>query len=236
MTVNHWGSLDPFPHLVLDNFFDDELAQQLAASFPDYDSPVWHTYDNAIEMKKTLNNWHHFSPALYKFFTDINSRECYRIFERLTHCTLYPDHGLHGGGLHIHGAGGRLNTHLDYSIHPKLGLERRLNLIVYLNAQWQDSWGGALGFWRDDGGKPGELVKSIAPLFNRAVIFDTTNAWHGLPEPITCPPGQHRKSLAVYYLCQPREGAVQRNRALFAPTEAQAGDAAVMELIERRAK
>lgn len=236
MTVNHWGSLDPFPHLVLDNFFDDELAQQLAASFPDYDSPVWHTYDNAIEMKKTLNNWHHFSPALYKFLTDINSRECYRIFERLTHCTLYPDHGLHGGGLHIHGAGGRLNTHLDYSIHPKLGLERRLNLIVYLNPDWQESWGGALGFWRDDGGKPGELVKSIAPLFNRAVIFDTTNAWHGLPEPITCPPGQHRKSLAVYYLCQPREGAVQRNRALFAPTEAQAGDAAVMELIERRAR
>jgi len=236
MNENHWGSLDPFPHLVLDNFFDDELAHELAADFPDYDSPVWHTYDNAIEVKKTLNNWHHFSPALYKFFTDINSRECYRIFERLTNCKLYPDHGLHGGGLHIHGAGGRLNTHLDYSIHPKLGLERRLNLIVYLNAGWQKSWGGSLGLWRDDGGKPGELIKSIAPMFNRAVLFDTTNAWHGLPEPITCPPGQHRKSLAVYYLCEPREGAADRSRALFAPTEAQAGDAAVMELIKRRAR
>jgi len=236
MNVNHWGSLDPFPHLVLDNFFDDDLAHELAASFPDYDSPAWHTYDNAIEVKKTLNNWTHFSPSLYKFFTDINSRECYRIFERLTHCNLYPDHGLHGGGLHIHGAGGRLNTHLDYSIHPKLGLERRLNLIVYLNLNWQPSWGGSLGLWRDDGGKPGELVKSIEPVFNRAVIFDTTNAWHGLPEPITCPPGQYRKSLAVYYLCEPREGAAQRNRALFAPTEAQAGDAAVMELIESRAR
>ena len=236
MTANHWGSLDPFPHLVLDNFFDDELAHELAADFPDYDSPVWHTYDNAIEVKKTLNNWHHFSPALYKFFTDINSRECYRIFERLTNCKLYPDHGLHGGGLHIHGAGGRLNTHLDYSIHPKLGLERRLNLIVYLNAGWQKSWGGSLGLWRDDGGKPGELIKSIAPMFNRAVLFDTTNAWHGLPEPITCPPGQHRKSLAVYYLCEPREGAADRSRALFAPTEAQAGDRDVLELIERRAR
>ncbi len=236
MTANHWGSLDPFPHLVLDNFFDDELAHELAADFPDYDSPVWHTYDNAIEVKKTLNNWHHFSPALYKFFTDINSRECYRIFERLTNCKLYPDHGLHGGGLHIHGAGGRLNTHLDYSIHPKLGLERRLNLIVYLNAGWQKSWGGTLGLWSDDNGKPGELIKSIAPMFNRAILFDTTNAWHGLPEPITCPPGQHRKSLAVYYLCEPRKGAAERNRALFAPTEAQAGDAAVMELIKRRAR
>lgn len=236
MKTNHWGSLDPFPHLVLDNFFDDELAHQLASDFPPYGSPVWHTYDNAIEVKKTLNNWHFFTPSLYTFFDDINSRECVRIFERLTHCTLYSDPGLHGAGLHIHGAGGKLNTHLDYSIHPKLGLERRLNLIVYLNPDWQESWGGALGFWRDDNGKPGELVKSIAPVFNRAVLFDTTNAWHGLPEPIKCPPGQYRKSVAVYYLCEPREGAVARNRALFAPTAAQAGDREVLDLIERRAR
>ena len=107
---------------------------------------------------------------------------------------------------------------------------------MYLNPDWKESWGGALGLWRDDNGRPGELVKSIAPLFNRAVIFDTTNAWHGLPEPITCPPGQYRKSLAVYYLCQPREGAVARNRALFAPTAAQAGDRDVLELIKRRSK
>ena len=79
-------------------------------------------------------------------------------------------------------------------------------------------------------------MKSIAPLFNRAVVFDTTRAWHGLPDAIACPPGQYRKSLAVYYLCDPRDGAAQRSRALFAPTEAQAGDAAVMELIERRAR
>lgn len=236
MKTNHWGSLAPFPHLVLDNFFDDELAHQLASDFPPYGSPVWHTYDNAIEVKKTLNNWHFFTPSLYKFFDDINSRECVRIFERLTHCTLYSDPGLHGAGLHIHGAGGKLNTHLDYSIHPKLGLERRLNLIVYLNPDWQESWGGSLGFWRDDNGKPGELVKSIAPVFNRAVLFDTTNAWHGLPEPIKCPPGQYRKSVAVYYLCEPREGAVARNRALFAPTEDQAGDREVLDLIERRSR
>jgi hypothetical protein len=234
--ANHWESLDPFPHLVLDDFFDDELAHKLAGEFPPYDSSAWHSYDNSIEVKKTLNNWHFFAPNLYQFFSDINSRECYRIFERLTHCKLYPDHGLHGGGLHIHGAGGKLNTHLDYSIHPKLGLERRLNLIVYLNPDWDETWGGALGLWSDDGGKPGKLVKSIAPLFNRAVIFDTTNAWHGLPEPITCPPGQYRKSLAVYYLCEPRVGAVERNRALFAPTPEQESDREVLALIERRAR
>jgi hypothetical protein len=234
--IDTWDSLDPFPHLVIDGFFEDSLARQLCDDFPPFGCDLWHTYDNAVEVKKTLNNYHAFTPSLYKFFTDINSRECISLFERLTQCKLYPDFGLHGGGLHIHGSGGKLNTHLDYSIHPKLGLERRLNLIVYLNPEWDESWGGALGLWRDDNGKPGELVKLIAPLFNRAVVFDTTRAWHGLPEPITCPQGQYRKSLAVYYLCDPREGAAARNRALFAPTEAQAGDAAVMELIERRAR
>lgn len=236
MRVSDWTGLDPFPHLVLDDFFDDELAHQLSKDFPAFDDPVWHTYDNAIEVKKTLNNWHHFTPALYRFFSDINSRNAVNLFEQLTKCRLYPDLGLHGAGLHIHGAGGKLNTHLDYSIHPKLGLERRLNLIVYLNPDWQESWGGSLGFWRDDNGKPGELVKSIAPVFNRAVLFDTTNAWHGLPEPIKCPLGQYRKSLAVYYLCDPREGAVQRKRALFAPSEDQVGDREVLDLIERRAR
>jgi len=173
---------------------------------------------------------------LYKFFTDINSFECISLFERLTRCNLYPDFGLHGGGLHIHGSGGKLNTHLDYSIHPKLGLERRLNLIVYLNPDWQESWGGSLGLWRNNKGKPGKLVKSIAPVFNRAVIFDTTNAWHGLPEPIACPEGQYRKSLAVYFLCDPRQSAASRSRALFAPTAEQAGDRDVMELIARRSR
>jgi len=236
MKLKTWDSLDPFPHLVIDGFFEESLAHQLSKDFPAFDDQVWHTYDNAIEVKKALNNWHHFTPALYRFFSEINSRDAVNLFKTLTQCRLYPDIGLHGAGLHIHGRGGKLNTHQDYSIHPKLGLERRLNLIVYLNPDWQESWGGALGLWRDDGGKPGELVKSIAPLFNRAVLFDTTNAWHGLPEPIACPPGQYRKSLAVYYLCDPREGAVQRQRALFAPSESQVGDREVMELIERRAR
>lgn len=234
--ITEWQSLDPFPHLVIDGFFEPQLAHRLSSGFPEFDSPLWHSYNNAIEVKKALNNWHHFSPDLYRFFSDINSREAINLFEKLTGCPLYPDIGLHGGGLHIHGAGGKLNTHLDYSIHPKLGLERRLNLIVYLNPDWDESWGGALGLWRDDGGKPGELVKTIAPLFNRAVLFDTTNAWHGLPEPIACPPGQYRKSVAVYYLCDPREGAVERDRALFAPTPEQASDREVLELIERRSR
>jgi Rps23 Pro-64 3,4-dihydroxylase Tpa1-like proline 4-hydroxylase len=78
--------------------------------------------------------------------------------------------------MHAHKAGGKLNTHLDYSVHPKLGLERRLNLLIYITQNWSHSWGGELGLWAvsKDGKGPGDLISTISPNFNKAVLFDTT--------------------------------------------------------------
>ena len=84
------------------------------------------------------------------------------------------DPGLNGGGLHIHTKGGKLNTHLDYSLHPKLRMQRKFNLIIYMNPNWIKGWGGTLGFWNNESPvQPGSLEKSIECYFNRAVIFDT---------------------------------------------------------------
>jgi Rps23 Pro-64 3,4-dihydroxylase Tpa1-like proline 4-hydroxylase len=94
---------------------------------------------------------------------------------------LFSDPYFNGGGWHIHSRGGKLNTQLDYSLHPKLGLQRKLNITVYLNSKWQSECGEHLGLWdnkRED--RTGDLVKEIEPKFNRAAIFDTTmNSWHG---------------------------------------------------------
>lgn len=129
--------------------------------------------------------------------------------------------------------------HLDYSIHPKIGLERRLNLIIYMQPGWRPDWGGALGFWKHDELKnaPGELATQIPCLFNRAVIFDTSqNSWHGLPDPVACPPNKPRNSLAIYYLCKPRHSTAERGRALFAPSKEQANDPEVLKLIKLRSQ
>jgi hypothetical protein len=94
-----------------------------------------------------------------------------------------------------------------------------------------------LGLWEKSITKngPGRLVKSVDPLFNRAVIFDTTQeSWHGLPQPIACPESVTRNSLAVYYLCEPREGVSERGKALFAPTKEQEDDLDVLALIDKR--
>ena len=83
----------------------------------------------------------------------------------------------------------------------------------------------------------GELGTQVDCLFNRAVLFDTTqSSWHGLPDAIRCPPGVIRKSLAVYYLTEPRPEAAQRGKALFSPHGEQSKDPAVLELIKKRSQ
>ncbi len=229
----------PFHHIVLDNFLRDDVAREVAAEFPAYNGPVWNEYNNAIEVKKAYNHWDKFPPATYRLLNFLNSPEFTAEMAKLAGIGLYSDPGLHGGGWHSHGPGGKLNMHLDYSIHPKSGLERRLNLILYLQPAWNTSWGGALGLWENDAQnqRPGALAKEIDCIFNRAVIFDTSqNSWHGLPDPVGCPVETPRNSIAVYYLSAPRQAASERGRALFAPTANQADDPEILELIKKRSQ
>ncbi len=228
----------PFDHLIIDNFFEHELAEKLSEQFPDYEEDLWYAHDNVTEVKKLVNNWNRFPPETYKTFVYLNSLEFIEKVKKLTGIkTLYADNGLHGGGWHIHKNGGKLNIHQDYSIHPKLGLQRKLNLIVYMTKDWNYDYGGELELWSDKDGQPFKKEKSITPLFNRAVLFDTTqNSWHGLPEEMNLPKGIFRKSIAVYYLTDPPEGVNQRKRALFTPTEKQKGNKEVEEFIKKRAE
>tara|TARA_B100000242_G_C43053708_1_gene492524 strand:- start:594 stop:1367 length:774 start_codon:yes stop_codon:yes gene_type:complete len=233
-----FGKNGPFDHCIIDNFFEKKIALKLESEFPDFNSKVWHRYDNAIEIKKVCNNWNDFPELTYQVFNYLNSEEFLKFLtNKISKKKLYSDIGLNGGGWHIHKKGGKLNQHLDYSLHPKLGLERKLNIIIYLNSNWKKEWKGNLGFWSNESNKePGNLVREIEPKFNRAILFDTTqNSWHGLPEPVNCPKGEYRKSLAIYYLCKPSKKTDKRGKALFAPTEDQKNDKSVIELIKRRA-
>jgi len=233
-----WREAKPFPHFHVDDFFETNIAKQLEAEMPDFDSEIWHEYGNAIEVKKVCNNWNAFPSMTYRTFSYLNSNDFVSLLGRtlFKDDILSSDFGLNGGGWHIHNRGGKLNTHLDYSLHPKTGQQRKLNIIVYLNSTWQECWGGALGLWGNESDNaPGPLVKQITPKFNRAVIFDTTcNSWHGLPDPIDCPNGQFRKSLAVYYMTSPSESVDTRGKALFAPTESQKNNSEVLDLIAKR--
>jgi len=231
---------EPFDHWIIDDFFSPDKAQSITENFPAYDDERWYFYKNPIENKKTLQDWLRFPPEIYQTLQDLCSHDFIDTIKLMTGIkNLYPDYGLHGGGLHMHGRGGNLNIHKDYSIHPRLKLQRKLNLIVYMSNDWDSTWGGGLELWSNNPktNRPKELVKTIEPKFNRAILFDTTqNSWHGLPKPLTCPEGKYRKSLAVYYLTDIDENTEERYRALFVPTEQQLTDPKIVKLCEERSK
>lgn len=230
-------SRDPFGHSVIDGFFTDEVVAALAAECTSFEGP-WHEYNSPLELKRTCNDWNAFDAATYRVFSWLSSPDFVSMLAGAFDLAgLTADPGLHGGGWHVHERGGRLNPHLDYSIHPKIGLQRRLNIILYLNPIWKLEWGGQLGLWEQSptGRKPGRLARLIEPQFNRAVLFETENSWHGLAQPVTAPPGVCRRSLAAYFLTPPTPDAEQRMKALFAPSKDQEACADVARLIARRA-
>ena len=146
----------------------------ITEDFPAYDDERWYFYENAIENKKTLQHWLRFPPEIYQTLQDLCSNDFIESIKSMTGIkNLYPDYGLHGGGLHIHGRGGNLNIHKDYSIHPRLKMQRKLNLIVYMSDDWDPTWGGGLELWSNNSetNRPKELVKTIEPKFNRAICL-----------------------------------------------------------------
>ncbi len=110
---------------------------------------------------------------------------------------LIPDAYFHGGAFHQMLPGGKLDVHADFNVDEERKLRRRINVLVYFNKAWKDEYGGHLELWDKD---LSECKQKIAPLFNRAVIFNTSStSYHGHPRPLTCPKGMTRKSLAFYY-------------------------------------
>ena len=207
-------SAQPFPHLVFDNFLKEDVAALAEKNFPALQDPIWYEYDNPLEKKFACNNLLKIPSPLSSILTGFNNQNFADELRALTGiANLVFDPLWHGSGLHCVKRGGKLDIHLDYSIHPKSGLERRVNLIIFFNSDWQENYGGELEFWD---ATISRCVKKISPIANRAVIFLTGDvSYHGHPEPLKCPSHLTRKSLALYYLSEPREGVKVRYKGLY---------------------
>jgi Rps23 Pro-64 3,4-dihydroxylase Tpa1-like proline 4-hydroxylase len=156
-------------------------------------------FDNPREKKLgNLDRLLEVDETIAGFLVAMNSPSMLDFLEKLTGIDgLIPDPYFGGGGLHQIVRGGFLKIHTDFNWHPKLKLDRRLNLLVYLNKDWREDYGGHLELW-DRALKRAE--KSILPVFNRTVVFSTTDfSYHGHPRPLRCPDSTTRKSISLYY-------------------------------------
>jgi len=201
-------SSNPFPNIVLKDFFNPEILDRVLREFPDLsnnnDSKI---FDTPLEKKLTVKQDYVFGKRTKIFMNFLNSQPFLHFIQILTGIneTLLGDPYFEGGGLHQIKRGGCLKVHADFNKHRLTGLDRRVNILIYLNKNWKNDYGGNLELWDRD---MKFCVKRIVPEFNTVVIFNTTDyTYHGHPDPLNCPHEVSRKSLALYYFSNGRPEA-----------------------------
>jgi Rps23 Pro-64 3,4-dihydroxylase Tpa1-like proline 4-hydroxylase len=202
----------PYPHVVIDDFLDEAVADDVRREFAEVDD-VWKFYHHYNEKKLAITDLERMPSHVAALLAEFESPRFVRFIEQLTGLTdLVPDPTLEGAGMHMIRRGGFLNIHNDFQTHTKSRTwSRQVNLILFLNRDWREEWGGHAEIWNAD-----VTVRehALLPIFNRCLIFNTqAPAHHGHPDPLTCPEGEARKSIAVYYYRD--EGRVGR----LAPTD-----------------
>lgn len=193
----------PFRHLVIDPLLDPDFALEAARAFPTFEEATARgfAFDFVNERRKVqLADTASFPEPITKLHEALSSPEFLSDLEYITGIpNLLNDETLAGGGMHITGAHGRLDVHVDFNFIEDQRLHRRLNVLVYLNPEWDESWGGAVELWDRQVRK---CHRSVAPRLNRCVLFETSGiSFHGVQQ-LTCPEDVVRKSFAAYYYTQ----------------------------------
>jgi hypothetical protein len=206
----------PYENVVIPNFFKEEYAQKLYANFPDPDD-TWFRYENPFEgkyLKPTIEDG-----IIKDTIDELYSDKLLAIMSQITGIDkLESDPHLNAGGLHAYTRNDMSGIHLDYTIHPITGKERRTSLMIYLSKDWQNEWGGSLSMWDENLDKRTPIN---CGLWNQAILFRTNGlAYHGFPEPIKCPEGQWRKVIGIYYMTDPTPESLAspRKNAQYFPT------------------
>jgi Rps23 Pro-64 3,4-dihydroxylase Tpa1-like proline 4-hydroxylase len=194
-----YHSADPFPNISFENFFNENFLNLVLAEFPDLSKKNDINFKNENENKLTANKQDFYGVNTLKLLNFLNSQNFLYFLQGITGIkeTLISDPYFIGGGLHESKSGGYLKVHADFNKHSSTNLDRRINFLVYLNKDWEDEYNGHFELWNKDLSK---CIKKIKPSFNSIAMFTTSSySYHGLPDPIQCPPNMSRKSIALYY-------------------------------------
>ncbi|SVD18691.1 uncharacterized protein METZ01_LOCUS371545, partial [marine metagenome] len=194
---SEYKKAEPFPHCVIDNLINEKLLKQVSSEFKINKSDSIN-FDNPNEKKIASIGWENFGYQSKKLIKYLNSKHFVDFLEKLTGINgLIPDETLEGGGFHEIERGGFLKIHADFNKHSVSNFDRRLNVLLFINEEWSQEWRGDFEMWSRDAKT---CVKKISPIFNRMVIFSTTDySFHGHPDPLDCPEGIFRRSIALYY-------------------------------------
>ncbi|UHQ54104.1 2OG-Fe(II) oxygenase [Microbulbifer sp. YPW16] len=208
-SAEDYRSALPFAHGVYDDVFSPEVLNAVLEEF-ERGQKYWREFNSKYEKKFQMSSDLSMGPVTRTFIHTLNSAPFLEFLEQLTGIQgLIPDPYLHGAGLHKIPAGGKLGVHVDFNGHRRMNVYRRINVLIYLNKDWLEEWGGNFELWC---AREKVCKKSIAPIFNRMAIFSTTaKSFHGHPHPLSCPEDRHRVSLALYYYTAGERGEQKKD-------------------------
>lgn len=210
-----YAAAQPFPHAVIDGLFDEAVLSRVLREFStETPRSITENLAGHVAAKRSIRDEPEtvgVSTFVRFFLGHLNSIFFLGFLRELTGIPdLISDPYFDGAGLHETLPGGWLDVHADFNFHGACFLDRRLNVLVYLNRDWREEWGGCLELWDRDLTR---CAKKVVPLFNRIVVFSTSDvSFHGHPEPVRSPAGQSRKSLALYYFSNGRPEAERSER------------------------
>jgi hypothetical protein len=201
-TRQAFATAKPFRHVVIDHFLRHDVCEALLRDFPPFSERHATNEHGTVGRKAVNENVAGLSPFYRSFHAFIGSQPFLDAIAALTGIDdLVADETLFGGGTHENLDGQSLDVHVDFNVDERRMLHRRVNLLIYLNKEWDDAWGGSIELHSNPFNPAADRWISILPLFNRAVLFETNEySWHGFRR-ITLPPGrQHlsRKSFSIY--------------------------------------
>lgn len=213
----------PFRHVALDNFLEPSVAESLLADFPPFDERKAMNELGLVGRKAVVESVKGLSPFYREFYEYINSKTFLAAMSELTGIPdLLADDTLFGGGTHENLDGQGLDAHVDFNIDERRMVHRRINLLVYLNKEWDEAWGGAIELHSNPWYPESDQVQSFLPLFNRALIFETNEySWHGFRR-IELPADRKnlsRKSFSIYLYTKdrPAEEVVAPHTTFYVP-------------------
>lgn len=213
----------PFRHVMIDDFLEPSAAESMLADFPPFDKRKAINEHGHIGRKAVVESVKNLSPFYRDFYRYINSKAFLAAMSDLTGIPgLIADETLFGGGTHENLEGQGLDVHVDFNIDERRMLHRRVNLLVYLNKEWDEAWGGAIELHSNPWYPEADEVRSFLPLFNRALIFETNEySWHGFKR-ISLPEGRKqlsRKSFSIYLYTKdrPAEEIVAPHTTFYVP-------------------
>ncbi len=184
---------NPFPHIGIEEACEPEKIISLYSQIPEIETA---SADYVFAKNKFEKSKFWQMGGLFKeLYDDLVSERFQKWLVYVTNEDVFIDSTFYGGGIHQGKSGSFLDMHADFNYHPlHEKWFRNLNLLLYINKDWQKEHGGELKL---EDSRTGKKTEVDVPFNQLTIMLCRGYTLHGY-DAIHFPEGKYRTSIAAY--------------------------------------